>query len=206
MNWWQWGSLLWGHPVIVRAGGFEILARTPLDIWTVKETIIDDCYRSRSALKRAKVVVDIGAAMGDFTILAARWANRVIAYECDADRSALLSYNLWHSHKNAVNFRAKAAKSLKQVLRGISTCDFFKIDCEGCEYEVLGKATLVDLAKIRRLAMEVHFFTDAMSSAFPGLVTKLKQAGFRLKIVPNPVHNTIAYVYASRVGMGKRRR
>lgn len=208
MNWWQWVPVLWRQQVWVKVRDMQVAARTPLDIWTIKETILDDCYRFTTHAGAKPVVVDVGAAMGDFTLLAATTAKKVIAYECDPDRVSLLRQTLANSQvaKKVVVVRPQKAVSLRQVLGVQQRCDFLKIDCEGCEYEVLGKATKADLRRVARLAMEVHFFTPYMRQAFPMLMTKLQKAGFQVHLVPNAVHQTIAYVFAWQIQPHQRQR
>ena len=51
-----------------------------MDIWTLKETLIDKQYEKFNKIEKDDLVIDIGAAIGDFSISASKRANKVIAY------------------------------------------------------------------------------------------------------------------------------
>lgn len=68
-----------------------------LDLWVVKETVLDRQYEAASIpLKEDWIVVDIGAAMGDYTVWAARQVLQgcVVALEPFPDSVGLLERNL----------------------------------------------------------------------------------------------------------------
>ena len=66
-----------------------------MDIWSVKEAVIDRCYETFGfKLEPGWTVVDIGAAIGEFAILAAsRPVVRVLAFEPLPESAALLIEN-----------------------------------------------------------------------------------------------------------------
>jgi FkbM family methyltransferase len=72
-----------GRPPLVRvAGGYRFRVRTALDVWMVKEVVLDREYeRAGVTIAPGWTVVDGGAAHGEFAIPAARVAGRVIAVE-----------------------------------------------------------------------------------------------------------------------------
>jgi FkbM family methyltransferase len=79
---------------------------------------------------------------------------------------------------------------------GISHCHFLKIDCEGCEFDILLNADQALLKKIDHICLEyhdgftVHTHTD--------LTAHLQQNGFQVRVTPNPAHGYLGLLYASR--------
>ncbi len=83
--------------VRLRGSGLRFSVRNAMDIWCIKETFIDHFYeRCGTPLSDSWTVVDIGAGLGDFSILAARGypASRVYAYEPFRASFDLLRKNL----------------------------------------------------------------------------------------------------------------
>src|SRR4051812_2333108 len=64
-------GLLGRGPLVFRRG-FELEAPELLDLLVAKETVCDDAYRLDSLRDEApRLIVDVGAGIGDFTVLAA---------------------------------------------------------------------------------------------------------------------------------------
>ena len=135
-----------------------------------------------------KEVIDIGANIGDSSIyFASHGAKRVIAVEPDT-----VSYD--HAVKNA------AANGYSGVIQLImASCgprDFFaldnrlelltlrtliekycscptilKVDCEGCEYDLILKASSWDLCRFSHIQIEYHF-------GYQNLKNRLQECGF----------------------------
>jgi FkbM family methyltransferase len=83
--------------VRLRESGLRFYVRNAMDIWCLKETFVDRFYeRCGTPLSNDWTVVDIGAGLGDFSILAAHGfpANRVYAYEPFQSSFELLQKNL----------------------------------------------------------------------------------------------------------------
>lgn len=74
----------------------QFRVRSQMDIWSVKETFADRFYtRFGYAVEPGWTVVDIGAAIGEFTVFAAMVPNtRVLAYEPSSSSAAILAENL----------------------------------------------------------------------------------------------------------------
>lgn len=87
-------SLLSSVPTELKTKLGSITIQTPLDALIFKETVIDDCYQLTS-LKDPQVIVDIGAAYGDFSWYAKKLypSAQVIAYEPDPFHTTLLNKN-----------------------------------------------------------------------------------------------------------------
>lgn len=77
--------------------GLRFQVRTLLDVWIIKETCLDRNYETHgAAIQAGWVVVDIGAALGDFAILTAleQPDARIFAYEPSPETFAILQENL----------------------------------------------------------------------------------------------------------------
>jgi len=83
--------------LIVRKPRLLINVRSKMDVWSVKEALLDRFYtRCGTEIGEDWSVLDIGAAIGEFTLLAALHASkgRVIAYEPYSESFELLRDNL----------------------------------------------------------------------------------------------------------------
>jgi FkbM family methyltransferase len=83
--------------LIIRLSGLRFFYRSALDVWTIKETCLDDLYRLAARPIRARgTVIDIGAGLGDFAIMAARQypQARVLAFEPFPESAALCRRNI----------------------------------------------------------------------------------------------------------------
>jgi hypothetical protein len=170
--------------------------RTLMDIWTVKEVVIDHDYERYRKIKRGDVVVDVGGGIGDFAILAARKAKRVYVFECDADRIELIMMNsALHGVQN-VKLIPKACASFKQLWSVVEEkrIDFLKVDCEGCEYELFKSDA--DLSQIKYIAMEVHKNAMLSLNSYHNLLTLLIKSGYSLKLINSKVHIYLLFLYA----------
>jgi FkbM family methyltransferase len=83
--------------LIIRLSGLQFFYRSALDVWTIKETCLDDLYRLAARPIRARgTVIDIGAGLGDFAIMAAKQypQARVLAFEPFPESAALCRRNI----------------------------------------------------------------------------------------------------------------
>ena len=81
----------------LRRPHIDLLVRGPMDVWSVKETFIDQFYtRYGTPVEDGWTVVDIGAGIGDYCLYAALGlpAVTVYAFEPFPDSFALLERNL----------------------------------------------------------------------------------------------------------------
>lgn len=75
-------------------------------------------------------------------------------------------------------------------------CNLMKIDCEGCEFDLLLNSPPELLSRIDRLTIETHDgFTDFSANQ---LAVYLGQQGFTVQQKSNPVHNYLGFIYAER--------
>ncbi len=93
-------------------------------------------------------------------------------------------------------------KTLSDIIKrfNIRNSAVLKVDCEGCEYGVLLKASNFDLRKFKKIQIEYHY-------GYLNLKKKLEGAGFKIsKTFPRYLLNTnaenkellIGYIYAER--------
>lgn len=83
--------------VRLRQSGLQFTVRGAMDIWCLKETLIDRFYEKYGEkLQNGWTVVDIGAGLGDFSVHAAHKFpdNQVFAFEPFAESFKLLERNL----------------------------------------------------------------------------------------------------------------
>ncbi len=74
-------ALLSGRKRVVQIGALQFAYRDAMDLWTIKETCLDDHYRvAGRGIGAGGVVIDIGAGLGDFAILAAHSYPGAIVY------------------------------------------------------------------------------------------------------------------------------
>lgn len=198
-NWWHFLFVPFEETTLIKIKNKERLkfyVSNLMDVWTLKEVIVDRQYETFKTAAKADHVIDIGAGIGDFSIQLAKKGCKVTAYECSRKRVSLMQKNLKLNKVINVELRSQRVKSLGEVLKNVDTCNFLKIDCEGGEYEIFNNAQRKDLKKIKYIAMEVHKLDKEMERKYSKLINKLKKNNFKLKIVPNPVHEYIRYVFA----------
>lgn len=78
-----------------------------------------------------------------------------------------------------------------------SRCDFLKIDCEGCEFELLMHSPAPILSCIQGLSIKTHDGYTEHNSA--ELAEFLRQNGFQVQQRSNPVHDYLGFLYARRI-------
>jgi len=198
-NWYAIPLLLFLHPLRfnLKNNGTYIVDNF-MDLWTLKEVLLDDCYDVHN-LNKCEMIVDIGSAIGDFSIFASGKAKNVISCEYDLNRLSLLKWNIIHAKKTNIQIIPEKIDTLDLILSGKNTtCDLLKIDCEGSEYPILLNSSVPTLKKIKKIVGELYFFNDDMKTNFIHVKKKLISAGFTLKTWDNPVHKTICYFSAAR--------
>lgn len=109
-------------------------------------------------------------------------------------------------HTTTNEFISEAAGSTLKVqgisladafqLTGITNWDLMKIDCEGCEFNILLNADETILRRIKRIALEYHDGFTQFSHI--DLVNHLKSNGFQVEVISNPVHSYLGFIHAYR--------
>jgi precorrin-6B methylase 2 len=198
-NFWVFPSLLFKKEVLIKIKNDKSYwVSNLMDIWTLKEVVVDKQYEVVRKIRKGSLVVDIGGAIGEFTIRAAQKASKVVVYECDEERLELMNKNLKLNKIKNVTVKAQKASSLNKILNQIKFVDFLKIDCEGCEYQLFKNIKKETLAKIKFIAMEAHQFDPQMQTDFLSLIKLLRGNGFQANIVKNKVHDYICFVFVSK--------
>lgn len=178
--------------------GHDFYIEKRMDIWALKEVILDDCYNVKN--KTGTVEIDIGAGIGDLSIVTAQKFKKIYSYEIKRETFDIFEKNIkLNKIKNITNFQKKVI-SLDNVFKEnkILNCDFLKIDCEGDEYPIFNKTPDKTLKKIKDIAFEVHLFNERQKSEYIRLKKRLTKLGFRITEKENPVHEYLSFLFAER--------
>jgi hypothetical protein len=147
--------------VEVRNGNLRYKIPSWTDLLVIKEVVIDGDYEKYGIFPsvKDKVIVDIGAAFGDWTIMTARKfpKARIYAYEPDRIYFAALAENCRLNKIDNVKLINKAVMSMEELRRWVGfKIDHLKCDCEGCEFEIFKNLNRSTAPQIRRIVMEFH--------------------------------------------------
>jgi hypothetical protein len=163
---------------------------------SVAETMLLDAYHLHGIRARG-VVVDIGASVGDFVLFAStEGAGKIYAFEPDPDRFRWLCLNVAINELPAVITRNLAADgSTIASICDNEGVDFMKLDCEGCEYEVILRSPRSALSSVARLAVETHTISGHTSRE---LAAFLEGLGFL--VVERRTRGHGSYLFATCTG------
>jgi FkbM family methyltransferase len=91
------------------------------------------------------------------------------------------------------------ARTLASALAALpgAGCDLMKIDCEGGEFDLLLGADCAILDGVQRISLEFHEGVTSHRGA--DLARHLSSCGYRVRLIPNPVHGSLGQLYAERV-------
>lgn len=119
----------------------------------------------------------------------------------DQNRFDLMKRNILMNHSRNISLTKIEVKSLDKIFydNNIISCDFLKIDCEGCEYDIFERSSSNKLKKIKYIAIEIHLFNPYLKRRYKKLRARLKQNGFHIIEVENQVHECLKFLYASRL-------
>jgi hypothetical protein len=158
------------HDILIAPRGYTFHA--------IAETLLLNAYRFQGS---PSVVVDIGASIGDFALLASRdRKTRVYAIEQDSGYCRYLQENMDLNGRHSVRVFQKMAdrRTLGSIVDGEEgKIDFLKVDCEGCEYDLLLHCPVEVLNRVRFMALEVHERPPYLKS---NLIAHLKTSGFQV--------------------------
>jgi hypothetical protein len=138
-----------------------------------------------------KEVIDIGANIGDSSIyFASRGASRVVALEPDkisfdyalknitSNGFSKIINMLWAgcgSRNISKTGEHHEILTLKTIMEKYCTSpQILKVDCEGCEYDLILSTSCNDLQKFTHIQIEYHF-------GYQNLKTKLEECGFEVR-------------------------
>lgn len=178
------------------SNGMKFHITNLMDVWTIKETIIDNQYKV--SVGKGSVVVDIGAYLGDFSIFAAKSGATVVAYEPNKKYIKVMKKNIKLNKIGSIKLIPTKAPSINAILKqnNLKRIDVLKIDCEGCEYELFDHNT--EFSKIDLITAEIHFFNEKMKRRCDKLKNLLIANNFKVIEEENKVHDCIQYTYAIR--------
>jgi len=177
--------------ITFRKGNLIFKVSGLLDLVVLKEVLIEECYEKYVQIDRKdKTVVDVGAGLGDFAIATAKAFPHLTVFAIEPDRMyfALLKDNL--ALNNIINVRA-----IPMLVTGrfdpfslgdkkLSSIDFLKIDCEGCEFQLINKLESANFKKIKKISLEYH---ESSKNKIELIVERLERAGFRVVISPKDI-------------------
>ena len=149
-------------------------------------------------IRKDDIVIDIGASIGGFSIPASKKAKYVYAIE--PMTPDMLMKNILLNKRENVNVleialgdgktttiewsgesKTLKTKTLSEIKKICGGCNFLKVDCEGCEWNIKPE----ELNGIRRIEMEVH----KVGFPFSTMEERLKKAGFSYEIEDQPEGN-----------------
>ena len=148
-----------------------------------------------------RVVIDIGANIGDSSIyFALKGAKRVIGIEPDpqvydfayknielngfSDRIELIRGAMSNIDANIKDLNKPSLITLKGIFEKCTMIpSILKIDCEGCEYDVILSASCATLLNFTHIQIEYH-------QGCENLKKKLEACGFRVKITEPSYFNS----------------
>ena len=200
----KWGLLLSEynekHYVVTLKNGLKFKVRKDnlADINAIIETFCKKVYDEFCCDIKGKVVLDIGAFIGDTPLMfSTKGAKLVIAYEPDpiAYKLALENIKLNNisnirlinagigNKRRIMKIKAYAQDKeviahvlpLDQIVKDIGEIDLIKMDCEGCEFSIMSSVSNETLSKVKELIIEYHDYPEP-------IVKKLESAGFIVKV------------------------
>lgn len=143
---------------------------------TVYNFVFDEIYLMQVYGKpdlTGKVVIDIGAAIGDTALFFKKsGAKAIYGYEPNETRARCAEKNIEMNgmSDSIVVYNKKATvEDLHKLMATINDPIFLKVDCEGCEYDIIPK---LDMSKVSDVVMEYH-----MKDPAP-LIEALERRGF----------------------------
>lgn len=202
----------------MKFGNVSLQYKDPHDVVAIIESYVLNVYRIQN-IKRGSIVVDIGAGIGEFAVLASRKVGqegKVIAIEPSPDDFKILQDNMRENRcsniipinsalsdkkeKLSLEFKGKnfeaEADTLSNIILNLglplNSIHYMKIDIEGGERLVIPSS--IDIIKnTNYLAIEIHggFFTE--------LIPYMKDYGFefrrveRSEYILNAIKKTIVH-------------
>jgi hypothetical protein len=165
-----------GRPVVRTSTGIELILLNDYS------NILDEIFLSKIYRKERldnRIVIDVGASLGDSSLyFASLGASKVFGIEIDENRYNLALENIALNKMNEVISLSNEAASTASVTRLIDehrlSHVFLKMDCEGCEYEIVNNLPGRIFESIDDIVMEYHHNPRPIEM-------KLKQVGFNVK-------------------------
>jgi hypothetical protein len=139
----------------------------------LKQNFIGD--NNKSFEVKGKTIIDIGSAIGDTPILfALNGAKHIYGYEPERQLHRLAKRNIKANHmERQITLINKPANSIEEL--GRYKADILKVDCEGCEYNLILRSPITTLGRYSEVLLEYHY-------GYKDLVRKLKDSGFSVNV------------------------
>ena len=109
----NWYSVLFTKKVILRPN-YVFNIHTPMDWYIAVETVVFNCYHLNTS---SLSIIDIGAAFGDFSILASNHSLHVYSIEPEPDTYQLLQQNIIENKKTNISTFPIAISSTKKNIK-----------------------------------------------------------------------------------------
>jgi hypothetical protein len=168
-----------GETIVNVPGGLIMIERDEPFSHVLDEVFVMNVYGKPNL--KGRLAIDVGAGVGDSSVYFASLGAMVYAFEPDPKRYELALQNI---KTNGLQERIKLSNkpvtggtgpdSLSEIIGSQQSSDVFvKIDCEGCEYSLLGTTDDTTFEKISDVVLEFH---EGLS-----FVPRLKSLGFEVK-------------------------
>ena len=104
--------------VHLRSNGLAFRVRGAMDVWSIKETFLDQFYeRCGFTIQPGWTVIDVGAGLGDFSLFAAQSSGtHVFALEPFPESFELLAHNVMLNNSGNVTYLPEAVGSEEGML------------------------------------------------------------------------------------------
>lgn len=185
------GGLAWlnepDREVLMNFAGTKLYVCNWWEVWVSSETCVDRCYGSPSA---GDVVLDIGCAHGDFSIMAAQRGASVVAVDKRYDLVERLENNATINGVDIATRVAMVSPSYFRFLVERNHPTVLKMDVEGDEGDLIPAS---DLAGVKRVWLEWH-----SRSARYEVMDHLVKLGFKVRVEPCPAHRNLGLLFAER--------
>jgi hypothetical protein len=179
----------------------------------VREIYIRDCYfkfHNPDVFPSAKIVFDLGANRGAFSVLMASRADFVVSVEAQSEFVPIIDHNMaingFRNYRIHCGFIGAGgvlgegnypSVTLEQIFEcyGMQKVDFVKIDIEGSEFVLFASPGWLE--KVRALSVEVH---PKYGAAFQ-ILDRLEQHGFKYVLADETLcsttdKNKASFIYA----------
>lgn len=186
---------------------------------------IDDCYELQEFPRNLKSIVDVGANVGLFSLIARHHfpEAKIFAYEPNLLIGSYIRQNLSklsvEIHQEAVGARQGAIRlnlgenSLHSTVtedpegeismvdfdtvvdRAGGAIDLLKLDCEGGEWDILERSASIE--RVNNLAMEFHLWARPQSTP-EDMINLVKQRDFNIKTIKRQNNQDWGLIIATR--------
>lgn len=151
----------------------------------IREQFIKEVYRWLPI--KNKVVIDVGGNIADTAIyFSVNGAKKVIAYEADIKYRKRALENLRLNKITNAIYISKACNSLENLVNINKLADLnpvLKIDCDGCEYNLISNSSKRTLRVFKYIIIEYTY-------GYRNLIKKLKESNFDIRFTYPTYHKS----------------